>query len=84
MKAAKKKRGGGVKIQVKSIDILLNIDNAWHLKIWKKEKNEDFKLNLIWFSITKTFNEIKLMFIEFVYIQMLGPCKVFSMLIPGA
>lgn len=37
-------------------------------KFEKKEKNEDFKLNLIWFLIMKIFNEIKLMFIEFVYI----------------
>lgn len=83
MKAAKKKGGGGKNIGKEHWhSVNTSMHGIW--KFEKKEKNEDFKLNLIWFSITKTFNEIKLMFIEFVYIQMLGPCKVFSMLIPGA
>lgn len=46
-----------------------NFVNILMYGIWKeKKKNEDFKLNLIWFLIMKIFNEIKLMFIEFVFI----------------
>lgn len=65
--SCKKKRGGGGKNIGKEY---WNFVNILMYGIWKFEekKNEDFKLNLIWFLIMKIFNEIKLMFIEFVFI----------------
>lgn len=65
--SCKKKGGGGGKNIGKEY---WNFVNILMYGIWnfEEKKNEDFKLNLIWFLIMKIFNEIKLMFIEFVFI----------------
>lgn len=77
----KKKGGGGKNIGKEHWN---SVNTSMH-GIWnfEEKKNEDFKLNLIWFSITKTFNEIKLMLSNLCSLKCSVHVKCFQCLYPA-